>query len=608
MSAFTSKSSPIRLLLWVIALSLLLFLAGREALTRYVQWVDTSRMQSLMTDLEAGAPLVRALQDERTATGRSMAEDNAAQTRDALTRQRQNTDRVYFEGAELSGLPELRRSVDQSNRSQDEASLAYSELVTRLINQIEVAAQQSTDAVPVRKLEAYQALVTAGELASREQISGFALITGEEFSVPSIGALAALAGQQDALLGSVIRLLPAHSPLRTRIRDLNNTDEAQAMVALRSRLFSSGVVSDAPSTDEWLTISAQRIDRLRGLQTEALDRSIQILEGRVAESRAAFMQGAALFAGSLLLAVLVMIATMRRTRLRKNKLMLEGIRSALEQKAFTRPIPVPAGHPQAAELRAVNDLLAEVAETQRKLDRTQAESAASVREKPRPPEPQQAPRQTPEQVQQIEQVAEATDALSTTARDVVTTTRAVADVSAHALEKSQSGGEVVRNSVQRIQALAESVTEVNTVVEDLEQRTSGIREMLQVIRKVADQTNLLALNAAIEAARAGEHGRGFAVVADEVRTLARQTQESATQIEDIIDNLTSVTERAGRAVVESQSQADEVREQANQLEQSYADLMEDVTRISEMAAQIAASSESEVNDSQALAQRLRALI
>ena len=162
------------------------------------------------------------------------------------------------------------------------------------------------------------------------------------------------------------------------------------------------------------------------------------------------------------------------------------------------------------------------------------------------------------------------------------------------MAKSKAGEQVVHSSIERIRSLSESVQQVNTVIGELEQRSSHISDVVDVIRQVAEQTNLLALNAAIEAARAGEHGRGFAVVADEVRALARQTHESTSRIEDIINGVTDITASASRSISSSHKLATETCDQAEELEQTFADILAKVGDISDMATQIAASSEQQV--------------
>ncbi|WP_437179892.1 methyl-accepting chemotaxis protein [Pseudomonas marvdashtae] len=181
--------------------------------------------------------------------------------------------------------------------------------------------------------------------------------------------------------------------------------------------------------------------------------------------------------------------------------------------------------------------------------------------------------------------------MTATVHDVARNAEEAAQAAQTADDKVESGQQVVRQSMVRIEQLADSATLASTSIESLSAEIQNIGKVLSVIKSVAEQTNLLALNAAIEAARAGEQGRGFAVVADEVRALAKRTQQSTEEIERLVSALRSA---AQTSVQQIQSSGDLVKmavSDALQTESALGSIAAAVSLIQQMNQQIAAAAE-----------------
>ena len=192
---------------------------------------------------------------------------------------------------------------------------------------------------------------------------------------------------------------------------------------------------------------------------------------------------------------------------------------------------------------------------------------------------------------QIEQVATAMNEMAATSQEVARSAALAANNAEQVNNETLTGRRMVETSVDGIEKLAQEIENSVQVINNLAEDSASISRVLDVIKGVAEQTNLLALNAAIEAARAGEQGRGFAVVADEVRTLAQRTQQSTQEIEQMIARLQEGVGAAVKVMGTSHGMTGEAVDSALKVQSALDNIMRAVTQIVDQSQQIAAAAE-----------------
>ncbi len=209
---------------------------------------------------------------------------------------------------------------------------------------------------------------------------------------------------------------------------------------------------------------------------------------------------------------------------------------------------------------------------------------------------------TDEQLAETEMLASATNELSYSFAGVSERAQNTAKAAKSAQEAAEHTQDAMKNNIRSVNRLSETLLNTQSEVESMENFSNKVSQVLEVIVGIAEQTNLLALNAAIEAARAGEQGRGFAVVADEVRTLAQRTQNSTNEINEIVNNLQTGTLNVVKAMQQGLENSEHCVQSTTESNQTLQQVLQYITEISSMNIDIAAAVEQQSTATNEIAQ------
>ncbi len=204
-------------------------------------------------------------------------------------------------------------------------------------------------------------------------------------------------------------------------------------------------------------------------------------------------------------------------------------------------------------------------------------------------------------------VSDASKAMAATSEEIAKNCQVAADGASRASESATSGAQVVENAIKVMREIAETVQESSRTVASLGERSTQIGTIISSIKEIAEQTNLLALNAAIEAARAGEQGRGFAVVADEVRKLAERTSSATHEISEMISTIQSETGSAVSAMEKGMVQVQAGTSEAARSGEALRDILEQINAVATQVSQIAAAAEEQTVSTASISENIETI-
>lgn len=594
-------SLPVILLLWLVAMQLNDSLQEVRVATRVGIAIEASVVMG---------ELIGALQAERGASG-VVINSQGQRFTDRLRQLRQSSDQQLarfqqYRQPEVQQLQQrfgelsaLRQQVDSFALTANQSAERYTALIRTLMDFNQQLEANLSHLAMARQLNVLNQFIEMKERAGRERaILGLAF-SRDSFTPELLTRFTNNLGAFHAFEENFLKAL-SDSQLQ-RLQSLQN-DASFAEVSRLQQLAFTVPLGDSLGMDDgaWFDLSTRRINQMATFERE-LSADIANQAAVLAQQARRSLFGLATIIGLALTAV-CWLALMLSRNIRAAVTEIARVMTALAARDLTQRCHY-SGSDEFGEIsHHTNQLADELHGVVQEIGSATAQVATAAEQC------SAVTLQTSQGVQlqqrDTELVATAMHEMSATVRDVASSTAEAATLSEQVRHSAAAGQQKLQQTIKLIEQLAAQVTATSVVIGQVAQDSCAITSVLDVIRGIAEQTNLLALNAAIEAARAGEQGRGFAVVADEVRTLAQRTAKSTGDIQRMIEGLQQGSNKASAAMQQSLQQAEAGTVNVNETGRILREVLAGISGINDKNTQIASAAEQQTTVAEQINQKV----
>lgn len=594
-------SVPVLLLLWLVT----------SQLVNRLQDVKLAQQVGLAIEVSVVmGEVIGALQAERGASG-VVINSQGQRFSDRLRQLRQSSDQqlarfqhyrqpeVLALQQRLAELSALRQQIDGFSITANQSAERYTSLIRALMDFNQQLEAGLTHLEMVRQLNLLNQFIEMKERAGRERaILGLAF-SRNSFTPELLTRFTNNLGAFNAYEENFLKALTTTQLERLRVLQ---RDPSFAEVNRLQQLAFNVSLGELLGVDDgvWFDLASRRISQLTIYEQELSAEIAVQAEALAAEAWRDLIRLGLLVL--LALIVVVILTILIAGNIRQAVLEIERVITALAARDLTQRSQY-LGQDEFGRIASYANKMADELQTiLQEIGSATAQVATAAEESSAVT--LQTSKGVQQQQQDTELVATAMHEMSATVRDVASSTAEAATLSEQVQHNAGSGQQKLQHTIAMIERLAKQVSGTAEIIEHVKHDSNAITSVLDVIRGIAEQTNLLALNAAIEAARAGEQGRGFAVVADEVRTLAQRTATSTGEIQLMIEGLQQGSVKASEAMRLSLQQAEAGTSNVNETGRILREVLDGISGINDKNIQIASAAEEQTTVADEINQKI----